>query len=88
MELQAALLLLGGLGLLTLGLLVAFVVLRKAIKVTKTCLLIALLGVGGALVGRALDSRYDTGIRFTLMLLFMGVVLGSVSAYRSLRKDG
>jgi hypothetical protein len=46
MELQAALLLLGGLGLLTLGLLVAFVVLRKAIKVTKTCLLIALLGVG------------------------------------------
>ena len=46
MELQSALLLLGGLGLLTVGLLVAFFIFRKAIKTTKTCLLVGLLGVG------------------------------------------
>ncbi|MBN1810854.1 MAG: hypothetical protein JXA14_03365 [Anaerolineae bacterium] len=46
MELQSALLLLGGLGLLTVGLLVAFFVFRKTIKTTKTFLLAGLIGVG------------------------------------------
>lgn len=46
MELQSALLLLGCLGLLTVGLLVAFFVFRKTIKTTKTILLIGLAGVG------------------------------------------
>ena len=46
MDLLSALLLLGGLGLLTVGLLVAFFMLRKTVKYTKTCLLVGLLGVG------------------------------------------
>lgn len=46
MELQSALLLLGCLGLLTVGLLVAFFVFRKTIKTTKAFLLIGLLGAG------------------------------------------
>lgn len=46
MELQSALLLLGCLGFLSVGLLVAFFVFRKAIKTTKSLLLIGLLGIG------------------------------------------
>lgn len=46
MDLQSALFLLGCLGLLTVGLLVAFFVFRKTIKSTKTLLLVGLLGAG------------------------------------------
>jgi hypothetical protein len=46
MGLQSVLLLLGCLGVLTMGLLAAFFILRKTIKTTKALLLIGLLGVG------------------------------------------
>jgi ATP synthase protein I len=49
---------------------------------------IALLATGGALLGRFLDARWGTGIRFTLMLLTVGTGLGTLIAYRSLREDG
>jgi ATP synthase protein I len=42
---------------------------------------IALPGVAGALLGRTLDARFDSGVRFTLMLLTAGVILGSAVAW-------
>ncbi len=42
---------------------------------------IVLLTVGGAVLGHWLDRRWDTGIRMTLMLLFLGVTLGSAAAW-------
>jgi predicted F0F1-ATPase subunit len=44
---------------------------------------IALACVGGALLGRRLDERFGTGIRFTLMLLTLGVIIGSYTAWRA-----
>jgi len=38
---------------------------------------IAMATVGGALAGRWIDARWDTGIRFTLMLLVAGAVAGA-----------
>lgn len=49
---------------------------------------IVLLATGGALLGRAIDARLGGGIRFTLMLLVVGTVLGSAIAYRAVRGDG
>ena len=49
---------------------------------------IVLLATGGALLGRTLDARFDTGIRFTLILLTVGTTLGSILAARSVREDG
>jgi cytochrome c biogenesis factor len=46
------------------------------------------LATGGALLGRLLDARAGTGIRFTLMLLTLGTALGSWVAYRALRRNG
>ena len=46
---------------------------------------IALASVGGALAGRYLDERFETGVRFTLMLLTAGVIIGSFTAWRALR---
>jgi hypothetical protein len=46
---------------------------------------IVLLATGGALLGRYLDARLDTGIRLTLLLLTLGTSLGCVAAYRSLK---
>ena len=43
--------------------------------------------VGGALVGRWLDARFGTGIYWTLSLLTAGVMLGSASAWRYMRKE-
>jgi len=37
--------------------------------------------VGGTLLGRYLDTRFETGIRFTLMLMTAGVVLGCFAAW-------
>lgn len=48
---------------------------------------IVLLATGGALLGRYVDGRFGTGIRFTLMLLTLGTVLGSLIAYRTVRGD-
>ena len=41
--------------------------------------------VGGALAGRWLDARSGTGIRFTLMLLVAGAVVGCVIVWRLIR---
>lgn len=49
---------------------------------------IVLLSTGGALLGRTLDARFDSGIRFTLTLLTLGSVVGSFIAYRTLRGGG
>jgi predicted F0F1-ATPase subunit len=43
---------------------------------------IAGLSLGGALLGRHLDERYATGVRFTLMLLVAGAALGTLAAFR------
>ena len=44
---------------------------------------IAIGSVGGTLLGRYLDTRFDTGIRFTLMLMMVGVAMGSFAAWKS-----
>lgn len=46
---------------------------------------IVLFTVGGALVGHILDRAWDAGIRMTLMLLFLGVLLGSAAAWQIVR---
>lgn len=46
---------------------------------------IALASVGGALAGRYLDHRLGTGVRFTLMLLTAGTMIGSYIAWRALK---
>jgi ATP synthase protein I len=38
--------------------------------------------VGGALAGRWLDARWQTGMRFTLTLLVAGTVVGAVIVWR------
>ncbi|MCA9214106.1 MAG: hypothetical protein KDB27_13635 [Planctomycetales bacterium] len=43
---------------------------------------IVLGSVGGALLGRYLDTSFDSGIRFTLMFLTAGVLLGSFAAWK------
>lgn len=47
---------------------------------------VALLATGGALLGRALDMRWRTGLQFTLLFLMLGVTLGCVMAWRILRE--
>ncbi len=49
---------------------------------------IVLLATGGALLGRRLDARLGTGVRFTLTLLAVGTVAGSFVAYRTVRGNG
>ena len=49
---------------------------------------IVVLATGGALLGRYLDARFDTRVRFTLMLLTLGTTFGSYAAYRTLRGNG
>jgi ATP synthase protein I len=49
---------------------------------------IALPAVAGAWLGHRLDLRWESGVRFTLMLLFAGVILGSVIAWRVVREHG
>ncbi len=48
---------------------------------------IALAAVGGAFAGRYLDGRFATGVRFTLMLLTAGAMLGSYTAWRALKEN-
>jgi ATP synthase protein I len=48
---------------------------------------IVMAAVGGALAGRWLDARWDTGVRFTLMLLVSGVVLGAAIAWHLVRPE-
>jgi ATP synthase protein I len=46
---------------------------------------IALPAAAGAWLGHRLDLRFDTGVRFTLILLTAGVMIGSVVAWRVVR---
>lgn len=45
---------------------------------------IALSAVGGALLGRYLDQRWQTGIQFTLTLLMLATLAGSYTAWKSI----
>lgn len=47
---------------------------------------IALPSAAGAWLGHYLDLREDSGVRFTLMLLVAGVMLGSLIAWRVVRE--
>lgn len=49
--------------------------------------MVSVPAVLGALLGRWLDHRWDTGVFWTLALLSLGLVLGCVSAWRHVRKD-
>jgi predicted F0F1-ATPase subunit len=49
---------------------------------------IVLLATGGALLGRYLDGRWDTGVAVTLTLLTAGAGLGCWVAFRTLRGGG
>jgi ATP synthase protein I len=40
--------------------------------------------VGGAMLGHYLDVRWNTGIQFTLLLLTLGVAIGSLVVWRVL----
>ena len=46
---------------------------------------IALPAAGGALLGHRLEAAWATGVRFTLMLLYAGVALGTGLAWHALR---
>ncbi len=46
---------------------------------------IALGAVGGAMGGHYLDVHFDTGVHFTLMLLTIGVSLGSYAAWQAVK---
>lgn len=46
---------------------------------------IAVPAAAGAWLGHQLDLHFDSGVRFTLMLLFVGVVAGSAVAWRAVR---
>jgi ATP synthase protein I len=46
---------------------------------------IALPATAGAWLGHRLDQRFHTGVRFTLMLLTAGVMIGSAVAWRVIR---
>ena len=48
---------------------------------------IALPAAAGAWLGHRLDLRFDSGVRFTLMLLVAGVMLGSIVAWRVVREQ-
>jgi ATP synthase protein I len=42
---------------------------------------IVLLTAGGAILGHYLDRQWHTGLHMTLILLFVGVILGSAAAW-------
>lgn len=45
---------------------------------------IALGSVGGVLLGRYLDTHFDSGIRYTLMLMTAGILLGCFAAWKTM----
>ncbi|MCA9152517.1 MAG: AtpZ/AtpI family protein [Planctomycetales bacterium] len=45
---------------------------------------IALLTVAGTAIGHWLDLRWGTGVRMTLILMTLGVTIGSLSAWKSI----
>jgi ATP synthase protein I len=49
--------------------------------------MVSLPAVLGALLGRWLDARFDSGIFWTLSLLVAGLALGCASAWRHVRRE-
>jgi ATP synthase protein I len=49
--------------------------------------MVAVPAVFGALIGRWLDARFGTNVFWTLSLLFLGVTLGSGSAWRQIKRE-
>ena len=47
---------------------------------------IAVPAAVGAWLGHRLDLHFESGVRFTLTMLFGGVILGSVIAWRVVRE--
>jgi ATP synthase protein I len=47
---------------------------------------IALPAAAGAWLGHRLDVHFESGVRFTLMFLAAGVILGSAIAWRVVRE--
>lgn len=45
---------------------------------------IALGTVGGSMLGRYLDARFDTGVRFTLMLLMAGLLVSCWTVWKTI----
>lgn len=48
---------------------------------------IALGSVGGSFLGRYLDTRFDSGIRYTLMLMTVGVMIGCFAAWKTVTQN-
>ena len=46
---------------------------------------IALPVAGGTLLGWYLDRRFTSGVEFTLLLLFAGVICGAILAWSAIR---
>lgn len=49
--------------------------------------MVAMPTVGGALLGRWLDTKFDTRVFWTLSLIFVGVTLGCASAWRQIKRE-
>lgn len=49
--------------------------------------MVSLPAVAGALLGRWLDGRYHSGVFWTLSLLFFGLALGCLSAWRHVQQE-
>ena len=49
--------------------------------------MIALPGVGGALLGRWVDRQYGMGVFWTLSLLIAGVVIGCLAVWRAMNRE-
>jgi ATP synthase protein I len=49
--------------------------------------MVSLPAILGALAGRGLDSMRATGIRWTLGLLVLGLVIGCASAWRHVQRE-
>ena len=47
---------------------------------------IAIATAGGGILGRYLDTLYNTGVHFTLLLLAIGALAGSYAAWRTVRE--
>ena len=45
---------------------------------------IVLFSVGAVFLGHYLDERWNTGVRFTLMLLTAGTTVGSLVAWKTI----
>lgn len=49
--------------------------------------MVVLPAVGGAFLGRWIDSRYGTSILWTLALLTVGLAIGCAAAWRAMNRE-